>query len=311
MYKVNLMETSVWPNPIWKASFDSWQRHFPPSEYQYMFWDDASLSIEFSKQCNDHISMFQSFGSEIFRSDLARYCILHKWGGIYSDLDYEPRANFFHDIQEGKVNIIESPYGSEKFQNSLMASPAGHPYWLDLLNLAEKRSNGGAACGSLPNGWLKISAWDLSWLNHEVASHVCDATQITGPRLLDAMSFVSPRDGGPNKPLRADVHVLPCKDFQKRTHGDDPSSWKPNCGSLDEYNVMHVKGIHWGTWSWNKDMGKGAVHCKQMLTLFTQLHGKQDLTQQNGFDFSRSRAPGRYISVIWAVSLISRIFNCF
>ncbi len=54
------------------------------------------------------------------RSDAGRYCILFAHGGVYSDLDYEPLANFWEnvsDVAEGRVSLVESPYiDNEKFQ---------------------------------------------------------------------------------------------------------------------------------------------------------------------------------------------------
>merc|ERR1719261_1622052 len=103
-----------------------------------MFWDDEAIDKQFKRYCPGHRKLYESCNSNISRADLARYCILLEFGGVYSDLDYEPRKSFGGDFPPGKVSLIQSPYKYETLQNSLMASPVEHPFWLDILNLAHE-----------------------------------------------------------------------------------------------------------------------------------------------------------------------------
>lgn len=216
MYKEDLDQPGVkWPNPVWHAAFTSWQRYFPRPEYMYRFWTDAAIDRFFRDSCSEHYMLFTTYTKEIFRSDLSRYCILKEIGGIYTDLDYEPRANFYNDLTPGKVSLIGSAYDGEVFQNALMASPAGPrftDYWKGLLDLAEvkRQFNEGPV-------------------------------EATGPKLLD------------NFPMNEDPHMvnkLPCKDFQRKIHVD-AGAIKKHCGYLTLEDATKIKGIHWGTVSWN------------------------------------------------------------
>jgi len=60
-------------------------------------------------------------------------------GGLYADMDVEALDNPFPHLPAG-VSIVASPYvENEKHQNSLMASPAGHPFWRALAAEAVRR----------------------------------------------------------------------------------------------------------------------------------------------------------------------------
>lgn len=217
MFKEDLTQPgSQWPNPVWRVSYESWQKHFPQPEYMYRFWTDAAIDRFFRDSCSEHYTLFTTYTKEIYKSDLSRYCILKEMGGIYADLDYEPRANFYSDLLTGKVSLIQSAYDHEEFQNSLMASPAGpkfNEYWSGLLDLAElkRQFNEGPV-------------------------------EATGPKLLD------------NYPLNEEgsdvVHKLSCRHFQRKIHNDE-GAIKKHCGYLTLKDANVVKGIHWGTVSWN------------------------------------------------------------
>jgi len=72
----------------------------------------------------------------------SRYFILHHFGGLYADLDYEPLANFWEYLPGSHVGLIESPYKiSENVQNSLMSSPKGDTFWQFVFNALEEKQN--------------------------------------------------------------------------------------------------------------------------------------------------------------------------
>ena len=63
-------------------------------------------------------------------------------GGIYADMDFECLRPFDHVLEAGKVAVAESPYDHERVQNALLASPPGHPFWVEVAReLLRKRFN--------------------------------------------------------------------------------------------------------------------------------------------------------------------------
>jgi mannosyltransferase OCH1-like enzyme len=83
---------------------------------------------------------YDGYDQHIKRVDMARYFILHRYGGIYADMDFECLRNFFHDLPSTRPAVVGSPYvRHERTQNSLMSSPPGDPFWLHVIATAETR----------------------------------------------------------------------------------------------------------------------------------------------------------------------------
>lgn len=229
MYKVDLAAKAsngkaVWPNKIWEVSYKGWMRHFPEPEYEHIFWPDENVTAFFKARCPEHFDLYESKQVAIEKVDISRYCILKELGGIYADLDYEPRQNFFKDLSPSAVNLVQSPYISETVQNSLMASPAHHPYWQIVLDTAQK---------------------------HQAGS----VLQVSGPQLLDSLMETHIETGSHG------VHVLPCNQFQRATKfraQETLSSLAKGCRVLapSDFEDKTLKGIHWGTVSWQGGSGQ-------------------------------------------------------
>ena len=82
--------------------------------------------------------------SPIQKSDIARYCVLHKYGGLYVDIDIYSNKSFEPLIIEDKVMLAPSPpllFGKDSYTNYIMYSPKNHPLWLNVLKLIKERAN--------------------------------------------------------------------------------------------------------------------------------------------------------------------------
>lgn len=218
IYKLDLSKSNAWPNKIWEVSYRAWIRYFPEPEFEHIFWPDKNVTEFFKIRCPEHYKLYQSKKVAIEKADISRYCILRELGGIYADLDYEPRQNFFKDLQPNVVNLVQSPYISETVQNSLMASPPHHPYWQLLMDEAKRHMAG-------------------------------SVLQVSGPQLLDSLQETHVRSG----PHR--VHILPCNEFQRATkyeRVETRASKTKGCRVLapSDYADKTLKGIHWGTVAW-------------------------------------------------------------
>lgn len=234
MFKQNRSVTEGnWPNQVWQASFEAWQKYFPEGEYTYKWWSDQDLAAQF----DDHCPEWKEWWHKVpFPNDLSRYCILDQFGGIYSDLDYEPRANFYSDLLPGKISLLENWKSGNRvgetplYTNILMASPPGevsedvHKYWRALLDLSRSRKG--------------------AWKNFHLPP-----AYITGPWLLDHVDRQA--DESLNKKLPSLLHKLPCQQFYKIGW---EMGWKSNakegCNGLNSTTIEHVKGVHWSTMTW-------------------------------------------------------------
>jgi mannosyltransferase OCH1-like enzyme len=121
-------------HPIWEICQKSWNTTFPSPEYKYMFWNDDDLLNLIKSDFPTYLQLYNDFGKNtILKVDFARYAILYKYGGIYADMDFMCKKNFYNMLTNNII-IVESSAPSEIVQNSLMASPAGHIKWLDVLD---------------------------------------------------------------------------------------------------------------------------------------------------------------------------------
>ena len=120
-------------HPIWESCQNSWKTCFPSPEYTYMFWDDDDLANLINTDFPSHAKLYEDFGKDvILKVDFARYAILYKYGGIYADMDFMCKKNFYSKLEEDTISIVESPAPREVVQNSLMASNVGNKLWLDV-----------------------------------------------------------------------------------------------------------------------------------------------------------------------------------
>ena len=154
-------DTNKW-HKSWKKCQKSWKRKFP--NFKYIMWTDEDLDNLVKKDFPFYYKIYKNYNRNIKRIDIARYMILFKYGGIYADMDFECLNNFYDNLNHNKVNLVESPYEhNETFQNSLMASKPGNPYWLFVLDFGKKNKD----------------------LKNILSS--------TGPRLLDEVYFYYPK----------------------------------------------------------------------------------------------------------------------
>jgi hypothetical protein len=116
-----------------------YQALFP--ELEIRIWTDDEMQNLVAADYAWFLPLYKSYPQNIQRVDSARYFILHKYGGLYSDLDYMPLRDFWDVLSPGLVSLAESPIAfAEKVQNSMMASPPRHPFWLEVF--AELKARG-------------------------------------------------------------------------------------------------------------------------------------------------------------------------
>jgi mannosyltransferase OCH1-like enzyme len=103
-------------------------------------WTDEDIDAFIRTRYPDFYPMFKGYDVHIKRVDTVRYLILKEFGGIYADMDYECRRRFYERLPRDKVSIAESKYKvNEEYQNALMASPKGHPFWDVVMEIVQER----------------------------------------------------------------------------------------------------------------------------------------------------------------------------
>jgi len=141
----------IWANranpalpPAARETLAAWKRHFPEGEWEYMLWSDEGIRALIRDHYPWFLGTFDGYPFDQQRVDAVRYFILYHHGGLYADLDFEPRTNFWEGLPKYKPAVVESPYTMyEAVQNSLMSSPRGHPFWQRVFSAMERNKRAG------------------------------------------------------------------------------------------------------------------------------------------------------------------------
>lgn len=181
-------DVSTWPE-MWTQCRGTWLKHFPESEYRHMLWNESS-KIDFIRVHYPWaLESYMRLPKEIMRCDVARLLILHKYGGIYGDLDYQVNRNFYDQLPSDKISIIESKSEMDGgTQNSLIASPPNKQIWIELVT----------AMFNNPKTYL-VTSESPKW----------DIINTTGPKIIS--TFL--------KNASEMIHILPMRDYQHHRKG--------------------------------------------------------------------------------------------
>lgn len=119
-------------HPAWEPSLETWYKHFPEPEYEHVMWDDEKIDCFIEEKFEKFYLLYHTLPFNIQRLDLFRYFLLYEYGGIYVDMDYVCRENFYDDLNS-KIVLVESTSDREIYQNSLMASEPKNEFWMHLI----------------------------------------------------------------------------------------------------------------------------------------------------------------------------------
>ena len=124
---------------IFKDNYKEWLSFTP--DYKHIIYDDNDLRNIIVNNYPQYLSMYDSFRHTIERVDFARYAILHKYGGVYADLDTIPLKKIDKYLALNKIVLGREPlehaqqiYNRDMVLcNALMISPKNQPFWLELM----------------------------------------------------------------------------------------------------------------------------------------------------------------------------------
>ena len=203
-----------------------WRHHHPGWEYR--LWDDAANDALLAEHYPEFLPYFRNVTPDILRIDLVRMAYLHRYGGMYADLDYEPLRPMDDLLAPSRVILGREQHGigrvlrgRDYIINAIMASPPGHPLWLEVMH--------GMVRAYRPRGILERHT-----------SHVIRM----GIAILDDHAEVRFRTHG-------DVSILPPKAFYPST----PTEWITDRRRLDA-SEQGSYGIHHYENSWRTPLDR-------------------------------------------------------
>ncbi len=122
---------------------ETWPRHNP--SWQRTLWTDEMLLEFVYEHYPQYFEVYCSYSDGVCRADAARYMLLHTYGGLYADIDVECLDDLSPITDEARVVLCHEPPAHWPLHaprrqlpyvlfNGVMASPAGHPFWLHVLD---------------------------------------------------------------------------------------------------------------------------------------------------------------------------------
>ena len=188
---------------------------------QYKLWSDEDLDSFVKSEYPDFYDCcYSQYPTTIQKIDAARPMILHRYGGIYADMDFETcNSNWLRELPLDKPHVVESPYTkNEKTQNALMLSPPGDSFWLEYVDQMRQRR-------FIPN--------------------VMDST---GPRVLDAAIHSCKEKKGAEC-----VSILPQQQYNPAGRGREPGihgtvtlQAPGQCDANPSLKTLHHQSSVWG-----------------------------------------------------------------
>ncbi len=125
----------------------TWRKNHP--DWTYRLWTDRDLDRLVGDHYPHLAEQFHAYSNPVQRADLGRYMVLHRFGGVYSDIDTTCLAAFDPLTGEDRIVVAEEPgehlslHGLHRgldwmVFNGTIASPCGHPFWLEVLAMTAR-----------------------------------------------------------------------------------------------------------------------------------------------------------------------------
>ncbi len=201
----------------WKSSKQAWIDHHPSCSY--ILWDDDMLDELMKRFYPEFLDMYYEYPYPIQRVDTGRTFILHRYGGVYSDLDLEPKTNLWN-LFSGREDVY-LVQDSGRYTNMLMGSPINSCFW--------------------PKLWEEFRHPTIAWWAN---MHHFYIQTTTGPLALDRVAKSYHRTIG----LLPDRYIQPCTACQPRPcTKDDAFFIMLQGGSWNKLDTICVEmfACHW------------------------------------------------------------------
>lgn len=125
-------------HPMWKMCRESWEKHF--SEFEMMLWfdDDGEGGIEqfVKKNYPQYYEYYKKLEYNTMQIDLARYLILHKYGGIYADMDVFCYQNFYNDLPINSLCLLAGSKEGDIVENAVIATSPNCSFFIDVVEIS-------------------------------------------------------------------------------------------------------------------------------------------------------------------------------
>lgn len=124
--------------PAWQRNADTWQQMHP--DWEHRLWTDEMNRELVAEHYPELLPAYDGYTYPIERADAARYCMLHRFGGVYADLDIECLRPLDSLLAGEQCVLFLEPAVQAMMQNrrtmvsnALMAAAPGHPVFAHVI----------------------------------------------------------------------------------------------------------------------------------------------------------------------------------
>lgn len=110
-------------------------------KFRYKLWSREEISALIKDSYPSFDELYHVYVNDVNKRDMAIYIILYEYGGVYVDLNYEFKQNFYDTLHQETVNIAVSTNSYQPYVNKFIASPRKHPFWISIFNALFDNSN--------------------------------------------------------------------------------------------------------------------------------------------------------------------------
>jgi len=123
-------------NDLFKKNSLKYQEFCKKNNYEYHLWNKQECE-ELLKDYEDYRDFYYSVKYDIMKVDIIRFLILHKYGGLYADLDTEPLINTLKSST--LIFAFKKGLKRKHYELEIIQSIKGHPYLLQYLDHVKKQ----------------------------------------------------------------------------------------------------------------------------------------------------------------------------
>lgn len=142
----------TWKSQVLPKNFYEWSRSwiFHNPGYEYCFYNDRDCWKFIHGNYPEYLDLYDDL-KPVEKADIFRYLVLHKYGGVYADIDTECFRSLNSLLTRSKGELITgieyegpeiglplNPNGVQ-FQQWFIASPPGHPALIALVEEINRR----------------------------------------------------------------------------------------------------------------------------------------------------------------------------
>ncbi|CAG7848176.1 SubName: Full=Uncharacterized protein {ECO:0000313/EMBL:CCA73803.1} [Serendipita indica DSM 11827] len=142
-----------WKTTMLPDRFQRWSKLWQTmldETWLYVLWTDADNRKLVQKYFPDYLKSYDLLPREIYRADMVRNMYMHKFGGVYADLDLVPLTRLQESIPILTHNtsppipiIYLGHMGDDNYAHSIpnafmISSTPGHPFWKIPLDFVKE-----------------------------------------------------------------------------------------------------------------------------------------------------------------------------